>query len=73
LVVIEQHARDLEAIRGNDELEQFAESCKTGVVPMLSAHNGNVAIAMMNAALRSIDRGGALVAVSEVMEAAKRP
>jgi predicted dehydrogenase len=56
-----------------DELEQFAESCKTGVVPMLSAHNGNVAIAMMNAALRSIDRGGALVAVSEVMEAAKRP
>jgi len=56
-----------------DELEQFAQSCVTGTVPMLSAHNGNVAIAMMNAALRSIDRGGALVAIKEVMEAASRP
>ena len=56
-----------------DELEQFAQSCITGTVPMLSAHNGNVAIAMMNAALRSIDRGGALVAIKEVMEAANRP
>jgi len=56
-----------------DELEQFAQSCITGTVPMLSAHNGNVAIAMMNAGLRSIDRGGALVAIKEVMEAASRP
>jgi len=56
-----------------DELEQFAQSCVTGTVPMLSAHNGNVAIAMMNAGLRSIDRGGALVAIKEVMEAASRP
>jgi hypothetical protein len=39
---------------------------------MLSAHNGNVAIAMMNAALKSIDRNGALVAVDEVMEAARK-
>ena len=55
-----------------DELEQFAQSCVTGTVPMLSAHNGNVAIAMMNAALKSIDRNGALVAVDEVMEAARK-
>ena len=55
-----------------DELEQFAQSCVTGTVPMLSAHNGNVAIAMMNAALKSIDRNGALMAVDEVMEAARK-
>jgi hypothetical protein len=55
-----------------DELEQFAQSCVTGTVPMLSAHNGNVATAMMNAALKSIDRNGALVAVDEVMEAARK-
>jgi predicted dehydrogenase len=55
-----------------DELEQFAQSCLTGTVPMLSAYNGNVAIAMMNAALRSIDRNGVLVAVDELMAEAAR-
>ncbi|MBC7779705.1 MAG: Gfo/Idh/MocA family oxidoreductase [Proteobacteria bacterium] len=56
-----------------DELEQFARSCISGEVEQLSAHNGNVAIAMMNSALMSIERGGALVAVDEIIEAARRP
>ena len=55
-----------------DELEQFAQSCITGTVPMLSAYNGNVAIAMMNAALRSIDHNGVLVSVDELMAEAAR-
>ncbi|MFN7753824.1 MAG: Gfo/Idh/MocA family protein, partial [Pseudomonadota bacterium] len=55
-----------------DELEQFAQSCVTGTVPMLSAYNGNVAIAMMNAALRSIDRNGVLVSINDLMAEAAR-
>jgi len=55
-----------------DELEQFAQSCLTGTVPMLSAYNGNVAIAMMNAALRSIDGNGVLVSVDDLMAEAAR-
>ncbi len=55
-----------------DELEQFAQSCLTGNVPMLSAYNGNVAIAMMNAALRSIDGNGVLVSINDLMAEAAR-
>ena len=55
-----------------DELEQFAQSCVTGTVPMLSAYNGNVAIAMMNAALRSIDGDGVLVSINDLMAEAAR-
>jgi predicted dehydrogenase len=55
-----------------DELEQFAQSCVTGTVPMLSAYNGNVAIAMMNAALRSIDGNGVLVSINDLMAEAAR-
>ena len=53
------------------ELEMFAESCATGKANELSAHNGNVAVAMVNAALRSIERKGQAVAVSEVMNDAR--
>src|SRR5687767_5686533 len=38
------------------ELEMFAESCRTGTPNELSARNGNVAVAVVYAALRSIEK-----------------
>ncbi len=52
------------------ELELFAESCRSGKTNELTAENGNNAIAMVNAALRSIERNGQLVTIAEAMEAA---
>jgi predicted dehydrogenase len=54
------------------ELELFAESCRTGKANELTAENGNAAVAMVNAALRSIERKGELVTISEAMEAARK-
>ena len=54
-----------------DELEMFAETCATGKPCELSAHNGNVAVAIVNAALRSIDRNGQLVRLTDVMNEAR--
>lgn len=54
-----------------EELEQFAASCTSGQVPMLTARNGIVAIAAMNAALASIERNGQLVALDEILCAAR--
>src|SRR3984885_11357687 len=54
------------------ELELFAESCKTGKVNELTAENGNAAVAIVNAALRSIERKGQEVAISEAMESARK-
>lgn len=48
------------------ELELFAESCRSGTANELSAANGNTAVACVYAALRSIDRNGALVDLDEV-------
>src|SRR3984893_4712397 len=53
------------------ELELFAESCRTGKSNELSAQNGNVAVAMVNAALRSIEKDGRAVPVAEVLERAR--
>jgi predicted dehydrogenase len=53
------------------ELELFAESCKTGEPNELTAENGNAAVAIVNAALRSIERKGQEVAISEAMESAR--
>jgi len=53
------------------ELELFAESCRSGKPNELTAHNGNVAVAVVNAALRSIDRQGQLVAVSDMIAEAR--
>ena len=50
------------------ELEMFAESCRTGTPGELTAHNGNIAVAVVYAALRSIDRKGQCVRIAEVME-----
>lgn len=55
-----------------DELELFASACATGKLPELSAHDGNVAVAIVNAALRSIDRKGQAVTLSEVMNEARQ-
>jgi predicted dehydrogenase len=50
------------------ELEMFAASCVTGRPNELTAHNGNVAVAVVYAALRSIERKGQCVRIPEVME-----
>lgn len=54
-----------------DELEMFADTCATGKPCELTAHNGNVAVAVVYAALRSIERNGEYVPLSEVMEEAR--
>jgi predicted dehydrogenase len=54
------------------ELEMFAESCLTGRQNLLNARNGNVAVAIVYAALRSIDRHGQSVRIAEVIEDARK-
>ena len=54
------------------ELELFAESCVTGRQNLLNARNGNVAVAIVYAALRSIDRQGQSVRIAEVIEDARK-
>ncbi|MBI3435048.1 MAG: Gfo/Idh/MocA family oxidoreductase [Proteobacteria bacterium] len=49
------------------ELEMFAQSCRSGKSGELSARNGNLAVGVVYAALRSIERNGAAVRVAEVM------
>ncbi len=53
------------------ELEAFAGSCVSGKPNELTAHNGNVAVAMTNAALKSIDRKGQCVTIEDVMNDAR--
>jgi len=53
------------------ELDMFAESCRTGKSNELTAHNGNVAVAVVNAALRSIDKQGQLVRVEDMIAEAR--
>jgi predicted dehydrogenase len=49
------------------ELDMFAESCRTGKANELDARNGNVALAVVFAALRSIERHGQAVKISDVI------
>jgi hypothetical protein len=49
----------------------FAETCATAKPCELSAHNGNVAVAIVNAALRSIDRNGEYVRIADVLNEAR--
>jgi len=53
------------------ELEMFAESCRTGKSNELSARNGNIAIAVVYAALRSIENNGQAVRIAEVIAEAQ--
>jgi predicted dehydrogenase len=50
------------------ELEMFAESCASGKPNELTAHNGNVAVAVVYAALKSIERKGQSVRIADVIE-----
>jgi predicted dehydrogenase len=54
-----------------DELEMFAGMCATGKPVELSAASGNVALAVVYAALRSVDRNGAGVPIVEVLDEAR--
>jgi len=49
------------------ELEMFAESCRTGKPNELTARNGNIAVAVVDAALRSIERNGQAVRIADVI------
>jgi len=65
---------DLDMPSGNmfrDELEIFGEACRTGVSEQLTAHDGNIAVAMVYAALKSVDEGSKAISVDEIMEEAK--
>ena len=53
------------------ELEMFADSCRSGQSNELTAHNGCVAVAVVNAALRSIDKQGQLVRVADMIAEAR--
>ncbi len=53
------------------ELEMFAESCASGKSAELSADNGTVALAVVYAALRSIERKGQAVPLAEVIGEAR--
>jgi predicted dehydrogenase len=52
------------------ELEMFADSCRSGRSNELSSHNGNAAVAIVYAALRSIDKQGQAVRVADVLQEA---
>ena len=54
------------------ELEMFADSCITGKPGELTAHNGNVAVAMMYAALRSIELQGRAVNIADIVNETRK-
>ena len=53
------------------ELEMFANSCRTGKPGELSAYNGNVAVAIVYAALRSIEINGQYTRIADVLREAQ--
>jgi predicted dehydrogenase len=53
------------------ELEMFADSCRTGKPGELSADNGNFAVAIVYAALRSIERNGQYTRIADVVREAQ--
>jgi predicted dehydrogenase len=53
------------------ELELFAASCVSGKSNELNAHNGNVAVAVVNAALQSIEKNGQYVRIEDVLKEAR--
>ena len=53
------------------ELEMFAESCRTGKPSELNARNGNVAVAVVDAALRSIDKKSQCVRIGDILDEAR--
>ncbi|NNE89759.1 MAG: Gfo/Idh/MocA family oxidoreductase [Silicimonas sp.] len=55
-----------------DELDMFAEMCRSGEAVELEAANGIVALGIVNAALASIDRNGQAVTLTEVVDGARQ-
>jgi predicted dehydrogenase len=53
------------------ELDLFAQSCRSGKRNELSAESGNIALAVVYAALRSIEDGGRGIRLAEVIGAAR--
>ena len=53
------------------ELEMFAESCRTGKTGELTAENGCAAVAIVFAALTSLERNGQYVRIADVMAQAR--
>ena len=53
------------------ELEMFAASCRSRKSNELSAANGNVAVAMVYGALRSLEEGGRYIKLADVMASAQ--
>ena len=51
-----------------DELEMFAEMCATSKPVELSAESGNVALAVVYAALRSVEQNGAGIAIKDILD-----
>jgi predicted dehydrogenase len=66
-----EELKDDESDMFRKELELFAESCRTGRANELSADNGNVAVAAVYAALRSIEKNGQSIKLGEVYDAAR--
>ena len=61
----------LELPAGNmflDELDMLADVCATGEPAELNAKSGNIALAAVNAALRSIAQDGQLISLESVLE-----
>ncbi|MPZ39634.1 MAG: hypothetical protein GEU95_16560 [Rhizobiales bacterium] len=54
------------------ELDMFAESCRTGRSNELNARNGNTALAVVYAGLRSIDRQGQAVRIADIIAEAHK-
>ena len=55
-----------------DELEIFAAACRSKKIDQLTAHDGNVAVAVVMAALKSIDESGRLISVENTLNKAKQ-
>ena len=55
-----------------DELEMFAKMCARGEACELTAASGNVALAVVYAALRSIEKNGASVKLTEIFDEAHK-
>ncbi len=53
------------------ELEMFAASCASGTPNELTAHNGNVAVAVVYAALRSIEHKGQYMKLADIINDAR--
>jgi predicted dehydrogenase len=65
---------ELEIPQGNmfvDELEIFAAACRSKKLSELTAREGNVAVAMVTAALDSVEKDGKLISIDDTVKIAR--